>query len=247
MAGLAYPVIPAAHPNLWHAGIRVRVWVRLRHGWTGVSVHPCSQSERSKIIRRSQELIDLMKDNFEATNSLIEIANKHLHSSFSPITLNENATVKENCDVMIERVNQILAKVEEVDEEMKKKLGPTLYEKLQHMSLKDFNKVPAVDKAAITLVCQISVGVLVVYLIKKKKILETVTSIYCKIARGICASIVIGLAVDVIVSAIVGYIEQGKLDTALAEYEEALAVFRPASKEYQKAIYKVTIMLEFLE
>ncbi|XP_016339969.1 single-pass membrane and coiled-coil domain-containing protein 3-like [Sinocyclocheilus anshuiensis] len=203
--------------------------------------------KREKIIRRSQELIDLMKDNFEATNSLTEIVNKHLHSSFSPITLNEKATVKENCDVMIERVNQILANVEEVDEKMKKKLGPTLYEKLQHMSLKDFNKIPAVDKAAITLVCQISAGVLVAYLIKKKIILKTVTSIYCKIASGICASIVIGLAVDVIVSAIVGYIEQRKLDTALAEYDQALAVFRPASKEYQKAIYKVTVMLEFLE
>ncbi len=87
---------------------------------------------REKVIRKSQELIDLMKDNFDVTNDLTEIVNKHLYSSFSPITPDEKATVKQNCDVMIERVNQIQAKVEEVDEELKKKLDPNLYESLQH-------------------------------------------------------------------------------------------------------------------
>ncbi len=95
-------------------------------------LYPRNPERRENVIRKSQELIDLMKDNFDVTNDLTEIVNKHLYSSFSPITLDEKATVKQNCDVMIERVNQIQAKVEEVDEELKKKLDPNLYESLQH-------------------------------------------------------------------------------------------------------------------
>ncbi|KAK2910795.1 hypothetical protein Q8A67_002928 [Cirrhinus molitorella] len=137
---------------------------------------------REKIIRKSQELIELMKSNFEATNSLTEIVNQHLGSSFRPITLNEKATVKENCDVMIKHVNQIQAKVEQVDKELKEKLDPTLYERLQKIPLHGFKNIPA---------------------------------------------------------AILGYYERDKLEAALAEYDKTLADFRPASKEYQEAIYEV--------
>ncbi len=55
------------------------------------------------------------------------------------------------------------------------------------------------------------------------------------------------MAVDAFVSAILGNIERGKLETALKEYEEALEKFRPASKEYQEAIYEIKFILEFLK
>ncbi|XP_058632977.1 single-pass membrane and coiled-coil domain-containing protein 3-like [Onychostoma macrolepis] len=210
-------------------------------------LYPGNPERREKVIRKSQELLELMKDNFEATNSLIEIVNEHLHSSFSKITLNEKATVKENCDVMIKRVNQIQAKVEEVDEELKKKLEPALYEKLQHASLQDFKRFPTWFKATITIVCQISSALLVTYLMKNIQILTNITSTCAKILGGIFASVVIGLLVDLIVSAILGYIERDKLETALKEYEEALAEFRPVSKQYQKAIYEVEILLKYMK
>ncbi len=95
-------------------------------------LYPGNPERREKVIRKSQELIDLMRSNFDATNDLTEIVNKHLYASFSLITLDEKATIKQNCDVMTERMNQIQAKVEEVDEELKKKLDPNLYESLQH-------------------------------------------------------------------------------------------------------------------
>ncbi|XP_016379519.1 single-pass membrane and coiled-coil domain-containing protein 3-like [Sinocyclocheilus rhinocerous] len=213
----------------------------------GDVLYPGNPERRENVIRRSQELIDLMKSNFEATNSLIEIVNEHLHSSFSPITLNKNATVKENCDVMIERVNQIQAKVEEVDEKLKKELEPTVYEKLQHMSLKDFNKLSAVVKVAIKSVCQIAAAVIVKYLMKNIIILTNITSTCAKVAVGTFASIVLGVLIDVIVSAIVGHVERANLESALAEYEEALKTFRPASKEYEMAIYEVMFMLKHMK
>lgn len=214
--------------------------------------YPGNPEKREKIIRRSQELIELMKSNFEATNSLTEMVNKHLHSSFSPITLDEKATVKENCDVMIERVNQILAKVKEVDEELKKKLEPTLYESLQHMSLQSFNNIPAADKTAIKSVCQFPAAVLVKCLMKNMRSLTGIIFIFACISTGVVGSILMGLVVgfvitDVVVSGILGYIEKGKLETALAEYEEALAEFRPASKKYDMAIYEVMFLLKYMK
>ncbi|XP_018970315.2 single-pass membrane and coiled-coil domain-containing protein 3-like [Cyprinus carpio] len=213
--------------------------------------YPGNPEKREKIIRRSQELIELMKSNFEATNSLTEMVNKHLHSSFSPITLDEKATVKENCDVMIERVNQILAKVKEVDEELKK-LEPTLYESLQHISLQSFNNIPAADKTAIKSVCPFPAAVLVKSLMKQTRSLIGMIFIFACISNGVIGSILMGLVVgfvitDVVVSGILGYIEQCKLDKALEEYEEALAEFRPASKEYKEAIYEVMFLLKYMK
>ncbi|KAL1273540.1 hypothetical protein QQF64_026354 [Cirrhinus molitorella] len=210
-------------------------------------LYPGNRERREKLIRKSQELIELMKSNFEATNSLTEIVNKNLGSSFRPITLDEKATVKENCDVMIERMNQIQAKVEQVDKELKEKLDPTLYEHLQKIPLHGFKNIPAGVKFAIRAVCQISAFVLVAYLMTKIEILKNITSVWCVIGIGLggmVVAVLIGLAVDLTISAILGYYERDKLEAALAEYDKVLKTFRPASKEYQEAIYEVKFSLK---
>lgn len=38
----------------------------------------------------------------------------HLGLSFSPITVNEKATVKENCEIIIKRIHEIQAEVEKI-------------------------------------------------------------------------------------------------------------------------------------
>lgn len=154
--------------------------------------------------------------------------------------------------MMIERVNQILAKVKEVDEELKKKLEPTLYESLQHMSLQSFNNIPAADKTAIKSVCPFPAAVLVKSLMKQTRSLIGMIFIFECISNGVVGSILMGLVVgfvitDVVVSGILGYIEQCKLETALEEYEEALSEFRPASKNYEKAIYEVMFLLKYMK
>lgn len=97
--------------------------------------YPANPERREKLIRKSQEVQELMKNNFRVTNQLTETMNQYLGLSFSPIALNEKATVKENCDVIIQRIREIQAEVEKIDEKLKEKLEPTLYEKLKNMSL----------------------------------------------------------------------------------------------------------------
>ncbi len=102
--------------------------------WSDI-FYPENPKRREQLIRRSQELQDLMKNNFRATNQLIDAMNKHLNCYFQHIFLNENATLRENCDVMIGCIHKIQAEVERIDKKLKEKLEPTLYEKLRNLSL----------------------------------------------------------------------------------------------------------------
>lgn len=201
-----------------------------------------NHKRREQIIRRDQELIELMKNNFRVTNDLAEIVRKHLDSTFkpSPITLDEKANVKKNCDVMIERVNEIQAKVEEMNETLKRKMEPSLYEKILNLFLGalDIKKVSNAVKAACHAadVCK----VLVTFIIKHKGILGTIITTCAKMAAGFWASIGLG----VLSSVILGYIERGELEKELAEYEVTLKEFRPASEEYQDAINQIKLLLK---
>jgi len=102
--------------------------------WSDI-FYPGNPERRERLIRKHQELLHLMKGNFRATNQLIETLNEHLHLSFSPIALDEKATVKENCEVIIGRIHEIQAEVEKIDQHLKEKLEPKLYEKLLASSL----------------------------------------------------------------------------------------------------------------
>ncbi|XP_043094587.1 single-pass membrane and coiled-coil domain-containing protein 3-like [Puntigrus tetrazona] len=209
-------------------------------------LYPGNPKRREKVIRRSQELLELMKNNFRATNSLSEIVNKHLGSSFDPIALDERATVKENCEVMIERVNQIQAKVEEVNEELKNKLDPAMYEQLQKMSFHDLKTLSVAQKRVISSTCQVSAAIIVTVLMKKIRVLTNITSTCVRVVGGMIATFVVGLLIDLIASAIIGHYERKHLEEALEDHEKVLVEFRPASEQYQDAIAEVKAVIAFL-
>ncbi len=218
--------------------------------WSDI-FYPDNPKRREQLIRKSQEIQDLMKSNFYATNQLIDVMNKHLCCSFKHISLKEDYTLQANCDVMIGCMHKIQAVVEKIDKELKEKLEPTLYEKLRNLSISptDFK---AVSKA-VEAVCGIaSVGstVLVGYLINTGVILASITSTYALIGAGALASVglaVVFLGIDMIVEAILGSIERDQLNAALEEYDKALEDFRPASEKYQHSIIYVQIKIENME
>ncbi|CAM4639735.1 unnamed protein product [Leuciscus chuanchicus] len=201
---------------------------------------PGNPGRRERLIRKSQEVQELMKNNFRATNQLIEALKKHLGLSFRPVTLNEKATVKENCDVIIGRIHEIQAEVEKIDQQMKKKLEPTLYEKLRNMSLTvhDYSLFSDVVHAVCGVAAFASI-VLVGLLINSGSILTSMMLTFGLIGTGAMASLVVGvlfLGIDMIFGAIQGSIECDQLEKALLEYDKALKEFRPASEKYQDCI-----------
>ncbi|XP_051539545.1 single-pass membrane and coiled-coil domain-containing protein 3-like isoform X2 [Myxocyprinus asiaticus] len=219
--------------------------------WSDI-FYPENPERREQLIRKNQELKELMKNNFRATNQLIEVLNKHLCLSFSPIYLNEKATVKQNCDVMIECIHKIQAEVGRIDKELKKNLEPTLYEKLRNnksLSTTDLKLVGNVISAVCGIAAVTSTFV-VGWLIMNGMILARITAIFTTIGTGLLASCVLGvifMGVDMIVSAILGSIERDQLKKALKEYDEVLDEFRPASERYQDSITYVRIRLEMME
>ncbi|XP_016339974.1 single-pass membrane and coiled-coil domain-containing protein 3-like [Sinocyclocheilus anshuiensis] len=217
--------------------------------WSDI-FYPENPKRREQLIRRSQELQDLMRNNFRATNQLIDAMNKHLSCSFEHIFLNESATLRENCDVIIGCMRKIQAEVERIDKRLKEKLEPTLYEKLRSLSLStvDFK---AISKAfeAVCGIATVGATVLVGYLIDKGFILANITKKFAIIGAGTLASValaVVFLGIDMIVEAILGKIEGDQLKKALEEYDRALEEFRPASEQYQDKINYVRIKIEVL-
>ncbi|KAK9959345.1 hypothetical protein ABG768_009474 [Culter alburnus] len=209
---------------------------------------PGNPEKRERLVRKSQEIQELMKNNFRATNQLIEALKEHLDLSFRPIKLNEKATVKENCDVIIERIHEIQAEVQKIDEKLKAKLEPTLYEKLKNMSLsaRDYHRVSGYIRP----VCGVggSAAVLAVgWLIKNERILTNMRLTFGLIKTTALATVVVGLlfvGIDIIMSVILGAMERDELERALKEYDEVLEEFRPVSEKYQDSITHVRVRLE---
>lgn len=211
-------------------------------------LYPGNPKRREDVIRKSQELQDLMSRNFSATNQLIDVLKKHLGLSFSHITVDEKASVKTNCEVIINRIHEIQAKVEEIDKKLKDKLEPTLYEKLTHASLSEYEHslvATAVDAAC--LIAGSGTFLVVRLLMRNEAFLTAMRASFGAFATGPFALLAIGvifLGIDVIIEAILGAIERSQLEEALKNYEEALTAFKPASESFQHSIYYVIARLD---
>ncbi|ROL46602.1 Single-pass membrane and coiled-coil domain-containing protein 3 [Anabarilius grahami] len=215
------------------------------------TIFPGNPERRERLVRKSQELLELMKNNFRATNQLIEALKEHLGLSFRPITLNEKATVKENCDVIIERIREIQAEVEKIDEKLKAKLEPTLYEKLRNMSLsaRDYHRVSGYVRPVCGVV-GFSAVVVIGWLIKNGTILTNMRLTFGLITTTALATVVVGVlfaGIDMIISYFLGKKERDELERALKEFDEALEEFRPVSEKYQDSITYVRVRLEMCQ
>uniref|UniRef100_A0A8C1M2D3 Uncharacterized protein n=1 Tax=Cyprinus carpio TaxID=7962 RepID=A0A8C1M2D3_CYPCA len=218
--------------------------------WSDV-FFPDNPAKREEVIRRNQELRELMKNNFRATNQLIEVLDKHLGLSFSRIYLNNNATIKENCEVMIQRMHEIQAEVKKIDEKLKEKLEPHLYEKLKTLSLsvEDLKQIKLILSGSLGALSFVSFTV-VGYLIKSGRILANIISTCKKVCAGVVSSLALGvlfMGVDMMISAILGAKERDQLEQVLEEYKKALDEFRPASEKFQDNITYVKIKIEMMQ
>lgn len=218
--------------------------------WSDI-FYPGNPERREMLIRKNQELQNLMKNNFRATNQLIETLNKHLHLSFSLIALNEKATVQENCDIIIGCIHEIQAEVEKIDRKLKEKLDPKLYEKLKDMNLSVHDLTQVAGHISIALgIVGLASSIVVGWLIMSGRILTNIRLTFARIATGFAAGVVLGvvfIGVDMIVQAIQGSIERDQLEKSLKEYDDALEEFRPASEKYQDSITYVRVRIEMID
>nr|XP_055073969.1 single-pass membrane and coiled-coil domain-containing protein 3-like [Misgurnus anguillicaudatus] len=214
--------------------------------------YPENPKMRETLIRKSQEIAELMKNNFRATNQLIDVLQKHLGLHFNKISLNERATVKANCDVLIQRIREIQDQLEKIDKELMKKLEPDLYEKLKkiNLSIPERAKVSGILREIQFGVAFSAISLVVGWLFQMIPTLASITGTCGVIALGLLGCVVFGvllMGIDMIFQAILGGIERDRLKQALIEYEDALEDFRPASEKYQDSIIEVKLTIQLQE
>ena len=199
----------------------------------------------------STKIKTYMELNFDATNALMNLLNKHMTPSpnLRNINVKQDKSIGANAQYLIKVMEKIQKIVDQYDEDLSKTLEPTLYRQLKNPNL-DFQKKIATAKQALTIAVGIAAtvaSIAVVVAIKTGVLLVSVVAKVGKIATGALAGLLVGvlaLGIDAIASAIIGAIERDKLEDTIDDLQEALDEFQPASKEYYASILKVEILME---
>ena len=132
----------------------------------------------------------------------------------------------------------------QLDEQLSQKLDPQAYKTLKDTSI-GFKEVirqlaqwgsvftyVGATLAAIVAICRITSGAFLAAMVEEISLIGT-----CAIAGAVVMAIAV--AVDMIISAITGAIERSKLEAAIAEMDEALQTFEPATRKYTQTIYEI--------
>ena len=220
--------------------------------WSDI-FYPDNPKRREDVVRMTTKLKTLMEGNFDATNDLIDLLNKHIKPNpmLEHIRVDDTATIKANADVLIARISQIQTIVEEYDTKLADKLDPELYRKLKDPDT-SFKETLAIVKKVITATVGIGAtvaGIAIVTAIKTGAILGGVVASIGIIAASAIAGLIVGvlaLGIDMIASAIIGAIERDKLEEAIKELKDALRDFEPASREYTKRITYVEVRIKIV-
>ncbi|KAK1143786.1 hypothetical protein AOXY_G36642 [Acipenser oxyrinchus oxyrinchus] len=86
--------------------------------------------KQEDLIRASQCLHHCLHKFFSTTNKAFDILNSHLNGSFSHISVNESAGIKENCAEVSTAISKIREVTEHTDRLVQKSLEPHLYNKI---------------------------------------------------------------------------------------------------------------------
>ncbi|XP_065429704.1 single-pass membrane and coiled-coil domain-containing protein 3-like [Chrysemys picta bellii] len=218
--------------------------------WSDI-LYPGNPARRERVVRLHQELINCIELNFDATNDLIGVLKTHCQFKLHPIKMNKNGTVRENCDVLLAAIQSIQDTLQAINARLKSKLEPDLYQKLHDFQEPDAKKMQilrSVATAVSGLAGTVAMGIFIKLALSQvvSGVLTQTTMVLARISAsviGVVAGILLGVGVDLILSAILGAVERDRLEAKIQELEKLVSEFKPASKDYYKAIIKVTCML----
>jgi len=212
---------------------------------------PGNPGRRDQVVRLSQSILDDMKDNFAATNDLIDLLNTNCGSSITQLTISFSATVQDNANALIAKMTEVQAEVTKIDDKLAAKLDPEIYKKL-HLPDLSFQQRLAVAKQAVSVTIGVLAsiaGVILITAIRTGAILVSMVVKIGAIATSAVASLALGvlaMGIDMIASAIIGAVERSKLEDAINSLQSAFDSFDPATRTYTKTIYKVEAQIDVL-
>ncbi|XP_044847181.1 single-pass membrane and coiled-coil domain-containing protein 3-like isoform X2 [Mauremys mutica] len=218
--------------------------------WSDI-LYPDNRVRRERVARLHQELINCIELNFDTTNELIEALNTHCQFKLHPVKMNMNGTIRENCDMLLAAIKSIQDILQAIDKRLKSNLEPDLYRKLHDFQEPDATKMRILRNVA-TVVSSLAGTVAMGFFIKLA-LSQVVVIVLSQTAMalsiigasliGAVAGMIVGVGIDLILSAILGAIERDQLEAKIQELSELVSEFKPASKEYNKAIMKILCKL----
>ena len=217
--------------------------------WSDI-FYPDNPKKREEVVRLCTKLSTLMAIDFDATNTLSDLLNKHTSpaTAFQHIRVDDDADVETNSNVLNSQMDKIQKYVDDLDAALAQEIDPELYEKLKDINTSFSERIDIAQQAftatvtvvssaaSVALVGAVTGGYMLTPLVKSIGLVKA--SVVGTIALG-----VLTLGLDMIASAIIGAVEREKLDTAIAQLEEAMEHFDPASKDYNRNCTRVDVMV----
>jgi len=212
---------------------------------------PDNPGRRDQVVRLSQSILDDMKDNFEATNDLIDLLNTNCKTTITKLTISFSATVQDNANALIAKMTEVQAQVTKIDETLAAKLDPAIYKQLHLPDLSFQERIAAAKKAVSATIGVLATvaGIILVTAIRTGAILVSMVVKIGAIATSAVASLALGvlaMGIDMIASAIIGAVERSKLEDAINTLQTAFDQFDPSTRTYTKTIYKVEAQLDVI-
>ena len=214
---------------------------------------PDNPERRAKVVSLATEIKTYMEQNFYSTNNLIDVLNDNITPSpnLTKIYVNQGGTITENADVLINKMEEIQAIVEDYDKTMEEQLEPDLYKALNDPNTSFVDHIRAAKQATSIIIGIVATlaTVAVILAVKGLQVFLTVITKVVLIKTVAVASLifaVLGLGIDAIIGGILGRIEKDKLNDAIDELETARDQFKPASLEYTENIVGVKVFMQYL-
>lgn len=199
---------------------------------------------REKCIRLSQEIYDAMKNNFVATNDLIEIMRNKIGVSCVTLTFDDRKTIKDNANALISKVHEIQRCLDDKLDEYKRRIEPHIYMKLLNENIELTEKLKYIKQGAKGLELVLTPIVIIRAIYQTARLVTKTVSSVAKVWFGTMVIGVLILGIDIFASVIVGLKERSNLENTIHELQLVVDEFVPASRKYTKEINRLEIKLE---
>ncbi len=222
--------------------------------------YPGNPKKRVEVIADVQRMYVLMDQNFLATDALITFLNANVKPSpnIAGIQVDKNATFGVNAQNLINKMNEVQTQVDKIDKSLSKELDPAIYKEITNSNTNfkqklDFLKSLKTGIIATEAVITSIAGFLLIQQVVAAARFVAVIAGLSEILVASVAGLVVGLfvagaaiAVDAIISAIVGAVERSKLNHMLDELNGVLTKFEGPSETYSSKIFEVLGVLKYI-
>lgn len=222
--------------------------------------YPGNPAKREQVIAKMQRVYILMEENFKATDELITFLNEHISPSpnIAGITVDTEKTFGKNAQTLIDKMKEIQEQVDKIDKDLSTKLEPDVYKKITdnntdfEAKLEFFKTLKTSLEVTEMLLTTIGGYLVISTVVASARFIAIITGA-SEILLASFAGVVAGLfvagaaiAIDSIISAIVGAVERSKLNDMIDELNGVLSKFEEPSEEYTKNIYEVLGILKYI-